>query len=151
MPMAPMYPDLQADAAGDRHSVLAQTAMNVELASCSFCGSSDPVDRSSRIRRPGRDQSRLAHGGSGLDEKIERVVVYGERRDLRAVVPRQIFPLPTRAIFRSDKVTLVADKIAFDAFHAGANDARGEIVDPFEIVAVVEAGGERRIAAPVDR
>ena len=106
--------------------------MNVELASCSFCGCSDPiVDRQERISGPVVIKAGWPTAVPGLMKRSSALSFMVKRRDLRAVVPRQIFPLPTRAIFRSDKVTRRRQD-RLNAFHAGANDARGEIVDPFE-------------------
>jgi hypothetical protein len=72
-------------------------------------------------RWAGRDATGQACAVSGLDEKIERVVVQGKRRYFRAVVFLQIIPFPARADGGRGKVTFIANKVTFDAPHAGAH------------------------------
>ena len=82
--------------------------------------------------------------------QVDRVVVYGERADWRAVRPLQILPFPAAAEPVAVEITFVADQVAFDALHAGRDDSIGESVDAFEVISVVESRGDRRIAATVD-
>src|SRR5215212_6874614 len=117
---------LQRYASGDRDRVFAEASMNRDL-----CG--------------------LSNCGSRFDEEIEGVVVCCKRRDFRAVVPGQVFPVPAGAVLWSNEVTLVADDIAFNALYARGDNARREIVDCFEVVAAVETCRDRWIAATVDR
>ena len=62
----------------------------------------------------------------------------------------QIFPFPTTAVAVAVEVTLVADEIAFHSFHSGSHDSIGEIVYAFEVITVIEACCNRRIAAAID-
>src|SRR5689334_15388686 len=141
----------ERDGAADGDRVLAETAVNREVAPEAFRGSRDVVDDlQQRIGWAGRDQRRLAHCGAGFNEEIERVVVRSQGRDFSAVVPGQIFPVPAGTVLWSNEVTLIADDVTFDALHARSNDARRDIVDCFEVVAVIEAGGDRWIAATVN-
>src|ERR1051325_3052559 len=126
--------------------------MNRDLASRSFRGRHDFIDdRQEGIGWTSCDQCRLAHGDSGFDKEIECVVVDGQRRNFSTVVPRQIFPVPTRTVLWSNEVALITDDIAVDTLNARGHDARREFVDSFEVVAVVETCGERRITPTVDR
>src|SRR5919205_1553590 len=141
----------ERDAAGDRDRILAEAAMDRELALSAFRRRCDLVDdREQWIGWTSRDQWRLADCRTWFDKEIEGVVVDCERRDLSAVVPRQIFPVPTRAVLWSKKVTFVADDVAFNALDACRNDPCGEIVDPFDVIAAVETCSNRRIATTVN-
>ena len=117
--------------------------MNRDLASHTFSRRYDLIDdREQRIGWTSCDHCRLAHRSAGLDEQIQCVVVDRQRRDFGAVVPRQIFPVPTGTVLWSNKVTFVADDIALDALYSRGDDTRGEIVDAFEVIAVVETSGD---------
>src|SRR6185503_10504164 len=106
--------------------------MNRDLASRAFGRRYDFIDdRQQRIGWTSCDQCWLADSASGFDKEIECVVVDGQRRDFGAVVPRQIFPVPTGTVLWSNKVALVTDDIAFDAFHTCGHNARREFVDCF--------------------
>jgi len=54
----------------------------------------------------------------------------------------QILPLPTTAQGFAVKVTFVTDQVALHPCDSGSGDAIGEIVDAFEVIAVVEARGD---------
>src|SRR5215211_6213269 len=89
----------ERNAAADGDRVLVETAIDRELAAHALGGGRHAIhDREQRIGRTSSDDSRLAHRRARLHEKIERVVVHREWRDFRAVIPRQVFPLPTRSI-----------------------------------------------------
>src|SRR6185437_8170178 len=141
----------ERNAAGDRDRVFTKATMNRDLAPAAFRGCSYIIDyRKQRIWWTSRDRRGLAHRSARPDEEIERVIVGGERCDFGAGVPRQIFPIPPGAVLWTNKVTLVADKIAFDALHTRGSDAVREIVDTLEVVAVVEACRETRVAPAID-
>src|SRR5215216_2784505 len=118
--------------------------MNRDLAPQSLCRRCHFVDdRQQRIGWTSSYQCRLAHGQTRFDEQIERVVVYGERSDFRAVIPGQVFPIPTRSILWSNEVSLIANEIALDSFHSRSRNPCREIVDSFEVVAVIKTSRDR--------
>src|ERR1051326_2323964 len=110
---------VQRDAAGDRDRILTQASVDREFAFRAFHGSGHFVDyRQQGIGRTSGDQSGLSNCRSGLDKEIERIVIYSKRCDFSAVVPGQIFPVPTGAILWTNKVTFIADEITLNTLHA---------------------------------
>ena len=138
-------------ASGNLQSVRAEAAIDLQITLRSARRRRRAIrNRHERCRRTGRNHYRRADFLARLHSQIDRIVVNGQSTYLRAVRPLQIFPFPTAAQRRAIEITFVADQIAFDALHSGGHDAIGEIVDAFEVVAVIEARGNRRIAATVD-
>src|SRR5690349_11518118 len=108
---------VERDRAGNRECVFVEPAMNRDVAPYAFGRRRYAIDnRQQRIGWTGRDQRRLAHICSRLNKKIQRVVIDGQWRDFRAVIPRQVFPLPTGAILWTSEVSLIADEITLDSF-----------------------------------
>src|ERR1035438_8126290 len=61
--------------------------------------------------------ARRAHARPGLDRSLQRVVIDGEGRNLRAVVILQVIPHPAGAKWRATEIALISHEVASDAFH----------------------------------
>src|ERR1051326_283496 len=100
-------------------------------------------DRHERCRgRAGRYRYRKAYTQAWFYGQVNRVIVDCESAQLRAVGPGQVLPFPAAANWRAVEITFVANQIAFNAFDPGAHDPVGEIVNTFEVIAVIESRGD---------
>ena len=106
-------------------------------------------------REPGggrrqRQLARRANAGPGLDQRLQRVVIDRQRRNLRAVVILQVIPRPAGSEGRAVEVAVVAHQVAGDAFHARVGEGAYQRFERLVNVAAVQARIDGRVAAAID-
>ena len=137
--------------AGDVNHVLAQRVVEVDSSRRALLNRLRPVAEG----EPGgggrqRQLARRAHARPGLDQDLQRVVVDGQRRNLRAVVILQVIPHPARPERRAAEITLIAHHVAGDAFHPGVGQGADQRFQRLVDVPAIQARIDGRVAAPIN-